>query len=685
MTWKAPETTTVFFEGEYDDMYDSGNENSGQVITTTSTESFSTEHLLHSTQVHLQDDLSTLGLNVKGSKSTTQNESQVDANMKGTSGTTEETSEQPITRTSFHQKASHFATFSTASLKSSTTFIASAPNEISPKILTQQSSVTTPSTSFDPKGILPYKTTHKPFDLQAPYILPSQKKISVTPQNTVMASSISAEDTTTSEPEINDYDAVLHNSISTIKSNTPYSKTKSTLTSQDTTMSSTLSDLITTTNKEATSSILMLSTTVGPEKNNYNTVLNNPTPSMATHFTLSANDISVPPKDTAKASIISPANINREKEAMHSITSTTSEPYKDGDDKRSKKLIPSTETQIPVTATTMTLLQQDVTTVNVTPGAVMSSNEKAINSIVTPSTAVDPDTSHYNTVSFDHRSSMETLAPLLTIQSTLRSQDITLTIKPVAVNINDNTESTQSLSMPSVTSDPNTIQTNTSSQEPISMTDINVQPTSTKFSEIPSDTKRTNTPLTSGTTDNTETLPSTTTLSTYSWSVTESHATIASEPLSIIETHVSLPSMKVSEIPLDTIMESTEQSTTTYSDEITLQPMISMSAISGQKASLYNSSSYKPISSMATTMRFSEITFPELPLNDIMTTTPTGSELTTHKMVYKVISKSIETPKEGQKVFHFKAGNVHWKTLSLNRTINTRFPFHTFYKILRHY
>ena len=198
MTWKAPETTTVFFEGEYDDMYDSGNENSGQVITTTSTESFSTEHLLHSTQVHLQDDLSTLGLNVKGSKSTTQNESQVDANMKGTPGTTEETSEQPITRTSFVPKTTHVATFSTgsslshstATLKGSTIFLARAPNETSKKIITQKSAVKTPITSFDPKGILRYKTTQTPFDSEEPYITSSQKKILVTSQDPMTRSTI---------------------------------------------------------------------------------------------------------------------------------------------------------------------------------------------------------------------------------------------------------------------------------------------------------------------------------------------------------------------------------------------------------------------------------------------------------------------------------------------------------------
>ena len=180
-----------------------------------------------------------------------------------------------------------------------------------------------------------------------------------------------------------------------------------------------------------------------------------------------------------------------------------------------------------------------------------------------------------------------------------------------------------------------------------------------KLSEIMIDTTRTTTPLSLGTTDNTETLPSTTTPSISSWSVTESYATTASEPLSIIETHVSFPSMKVSEIPLHTIMESTKKSPTIYSDEITLQPITSMSTISGQKANLHNSSSYKPFSSMATTMRFSEIKFSESPLNEIMTTTITDSEFTTNKMVYKVISKSIETPKEGQKVFHFKAGNAH--------------------------
>ena len=367
---------------------------------------------------------------------------------------------------------------------------------------------------------------------------------------------------------------------------------------------------------------------------------------------------------------------------MHSITSTTSGPNKDGDDKRSKKLITSMETQVPITATTMTLLQQDVTTVNVPAGEVMSSNQEAMNSIASPSTAIDPDTSHYNTVPYEHRSSMEMLAPLLTIQSTLRSHDIALTIVPVAVDINDNTESTQPVSMPSITSDPKSIQNNTFSQESFSLTDINAQSTSKKLSEMVSDARRTTTPLNLGTTDNTEILPSTTTLSTSSWSVTESHATIASKPLSIIETHISLPAMKVSEIPLDTIVESTMQPPTIYSDEINLQPMTSMSTISGQKANIHNSSSYKPISSMATTLRFSEIKFSELPSNEITTTTPTDSQSTTHKMIYKVISKSIETPKEGQKVFHFKAGNVHCKIFSLDRTMSTRFPFHTFRKIL---
>ena len=611
MTWKEPETTTVFFEGEYDDVYVSGMENSGQAITTTSIESSSTEHVLDTTQIQHQDELIAL------------------------SSTTEETSEQPITTTSFDHKASHFATISggsslwhsTTTLKSSTTFIASAPNEISPKILTQQSSVTTPSTSFDPKGILYYKTTHKPFDLQAPHILPSQKKTSATPQNTMMASSISAEDTTTSEPaEINDYDADSHNSKSTIKSHTPYPETKSSLTLQDTTMESNLPDIGTTTNKDATSSILALSTTMSPKKNNYNAVTNDPSSSMATHFTLSGADLSLPPKDTAKASIISAANINREKEAMHSITSTTPGLNKDGDDKRFKNVMTSMKTQVPITATTMTLLQQDATSVNVLPGSVMSSNQEAVNSIATLSTSIDPDTSHYNTVSYEHRSSMGMLAPLFTIQSTL----------------------------PSITSDPNIIQNNKVSQEPFSLTDTNAQSTSKKSSEMVSDTKRTTTPLNLGTTDNTETL-----LSTSSLSVTESYATIASEPLSITETHVSLPSMKVSEIPKDTILESTKESPTIYSNEITLQPVTSMSTISGQKANFYNSSSYKPISSITTTMRFSKMNFSELSLNEKMTTTATDSEFTTHKMIYKVISKSIETPKEGQKVFYFKAGNKH--------------------------